>query len=100
MKVRAQVMRWLSDEPQPGIIEVQLVDVEGRPWLLRDKTAIFEHVGGLLTRETAYPVDVAIPCDVVELRRDLQNRQMVQIRLAWGLADDQIIEVFQDQLTA
>jgi hypothetical protein len=39
--VGCQIVRWVADKPQPGWVEVSLVDASGREWLFFDKPPIF-----------------------------------------------------------
>jgi hypothetical protein len=36
-EVEYQVVRWVADEPQPGLVEAQLTDSDGRIWSFIDK---------------------------------------------------------------
>jgi len=40
LAVRVTITRYISDDPQPGIVECKLVDVYGRDWFFIEKTAI------------------------------------------------------------
>jgi hypothetical protein len=40
--ILASALRWISDEPQPGWIEVEFIDADGRRWLVHDKPPMFE----------------------------------------------------------
>lgn len=41
--LRCQIVRWVSDEPQPGWVEAQVVDAGGRVWSFFDKPPIFSN---------------------------------------------------------
>jgi hypothetical protein len=62
-------MRWVSDEPQPGVIEVTLLDADGRLWTIVDKTARFT-TDDRLTPDSMYPIDLGVECTVLEARDD------------------------------
>ncbi|OKI21518.1 hypothetical protein A6A25_09480 [Saccharothrix sp. CB00851] len=62
--VVGRAVRWVSDEPFPGWVEVQLTDVHGVAWSLFDKPTVFDDEDRL-RNHTAYPVDVDVPCEVV-----------------------------------
>jgi len=51
--IKVTIVRYISDEPQPGIVECQLEDAHGRRWSFVEKTAIVsaEH----LDAQTTYP---------------------------------------------
>lgn len=75
--VRVAIVRYISDEPQPGIVECQLEDAHGRRWSFVEKTAIVsaEH----LDTQTTYPQDGVIACEVVGRSADAAGREVVQI---------------------
>ncbi len=55
---------WLSDDPQPGIVLVELVDAHGRPHQLVDKTASF---GAELLPTSPYRCPTTIQCTIEEI---------------------------------
>lgn len=57
MMVRCEAVRWVSDEPLPGIVEVVLTDADGTRWSLVDKAPVFDSVGVLLPTAD-YPMSV------------------------------------------
>jgi hypothetical protein len=62
-EVGCQVVRWVADEPQPGLVEAQLRDSDGRLWTFIDKEPIFcSEVVGPLGR---FPVAGSIRCQVI-----------------------------------
>jgi hypothetical protein len=62
--VRCEATRWVSDEPQPGWIEVQLTDADGRTWRFLDKPRVFAG-GANISNTTEFPVAVAIPARII-----------------------------------
>ena len=62
-ELRCEAVRWVDDEPFPGIVEVQFVDAAGQRWSLIDKSSIFARFAEL-TPESVYPVTVPVACDV------------------------------------
>lgn len=79
--VHATALRWISDEPQPGWVEVEFVDADGRRWLVHDKPPIFAEPpnGFLLT--SSYPMPTLIPCDVVSRQPSPDGRDLVTVVL-------------------
>jgi hypothetical protein len=67
-RLRATAVRWVSREPQPGLVEVQLIDRDGQSWSFIDKPPMFT-ARNELRSDTRYPVEVEIACSVIE--RDL-----------------------------
>lgn len=82
--IRCQVVRWVADEPFPGLVEAQFTDAHDRLWVFRDKSAMFAQV---LTSRTRYPVAAVIAGTVSASRRDADARDIVIISTGepWGL---------------
>ncbi|MFJ6523840.1 hypothetical protein ACIQMZ_01075 [Streptomyces longwoodensis] len=59
--LRCEAVRWVGDEPFPGIVEVQFVDAAGQRWSLIDKSPIFAQFDEL-TPDSVYPVKVTVAC--------------------------------------
>ena len=99
--VRARFVRWVADEPQPGMVEASLMDAHGVEHRFIDKTAIF--TAELITARTDFPRDFVLP--VAEVRRSAQadGRTLVTVSTAgmrledltgrdeFDLRDDQLI---------
>jgi hypothetical protein len=79
--VACQVVRWVADEPQPGLVEAHLTDADGRVWRFIDKEPIFfcAHAVGEWTR---FPVAGAIRCRIVGQDTLSDGRQVVTIDTA------------------
>jgi hypothetical protein len=82
--VRATAVRWISDEPQPGLVEVQLVLADGSVMSLVDKPPIFD-AGDRLRPDAAYPIDLELDCRVLDDRGEA-----LVIELAHGVADEPV----------
>jgi hypothetical protein len=67
--IRVTIVRYISDEPQPGIVECQLEDAHGRRWSFVEKTAIVS--AEYLDADTAYPQRDVVAGEVV--RRSLRS---------------------------
>ena len=63
MRVRA--VRWANDEPFPGLVEVELIDVDDRQWTFIDKSAIFDR-DGVLGPSAPYPISLTFARTVLE----------------------------------
>jgi len=79
--LRASVIRWVSDEPYPGLIEVQIRDGNGKVWSFIDKYPMFLQRGSL-SPASEYPVSVNIACTVITYTPD---RVVVSTAEPWGL---------------
>jgi hypothetical protein len=79
--LRASVTRWVSDEPFPGLVEVELRDGKGKGWSFVDKYPMFLQKG-ILSPSSQYPVSINIACTV--LRRSPEEI-VVSTAEPWGL---------------
>ena len=77
-RVRCQAVRWVSDEPQPGWVEVQLIDADGAVWSLFDKPPVFD-ADDRLTPDAAYPLEVELDCEIVCRQADASGRDLITI---------------------
>jgi hypothetical protein len=75
--VKVTIMRYISDEPQPGIVECHLEDAYGRRWSIVEKTAIVS--AGQLDAQTAYPQMGVIAGEVVGRSLDAAGREVIRI---------------------
>lgn len=83
--VRVAIRRYISDEPQPGMVECEFTDVHGRRWLFVEKTAI---VGSEdLHAQLDYPRPGVIGCEIVGQRIDAaeQKIMLVETERPWGV---------------
>lgn len=89
------VVRWVSDEPQPGWVEAKFIDAAGETWTFFDKPPIFEAPGTVpLTASTDYPVEVAMPV-IVHSSRPGEDGRIVTVSLPWGSAYDSAQDRFE-----
>lgn len=54
MYLTCEIVRWVADEPQPGIVEARVTDTDGRQWPFLDKVAIFD-MAGTVGPGSSYP---------------------------------------------
>ncbi|MFI9510849.1 hypothetical protein [Nocardia sp. NPDC052566] len=78
----ATAVFWLTDEPQPGIVLVELVDAYGRPHQLVGKSAYF---GGDLWPTSTYPCPASIECTIDSVDDGIAT---VSTRWVTSMADD------------
>jgi hypothetical protein len=83
--VRCEVVRWLSDEPQPGWVEASIVDAQGRRWSFFDKPAIFSDEG--IGPSSEFPLPGVIRCEIVSTNQGDGGvrSSRVEIRLQDGV---------------
>jgi hypothetical protein len=84
MYLRGQAIRWVSDEPFPGLVEVSMTDARGHRWTFVDKSAVFS---ALLSAETSYRVPVEIGCELVGSEVGADGREIVVVSTdrPWGI---------------
>ena len=78
--MRCVVDRYLSDDPQPGIVLIRITDINGRDWFFIEKQAMV--VSGsveYLTWESEFPRPAQMRCTVLVRYRDSKNRDVVRI---------------------
>jgi hypothetical protein len=79
--LRAKAIQWCADEPLPGLVEVELLDADEKPWRFVDKAPIFDP-GNALGPATAYPVELNLACTIIEWTDD---HVVVSTASPWGI---------------
>jgi hypothetical protein len=81
--VKVTILRYTSDDHQPGIVECQLEDANRHRWLFIEKTAIVSTAN--LDAKTTYPQPGIIACEVVRRSCENTDREVVRINteLPW-----------------
>jgi hypothetical protein len=69
--VRCELIRWVSDDPQPGWVEARLVDAEGVERSFLDKWVIF--TVDRVSPTSSFPIPAMIRCEVLGIRHDGQG---------------------------
>lgn len=72
-----EIVRWVADDPQPGVVEARFTDAAGKTWVLIDKDVIF--TSELISSRSAYPQPGGIRCEVLDRWRDPAGRTIVRI---------------------
>jgi hypothetical protein len=82
-ELAVQIVRCIDDEHQPGWIECEFTDVEGRPHTVADKMPIFIMDPTLdpLDRNTKYPQPGGVACEILDAWRDPEGRELVRITI-------------------
>jgi len=76
-EVEVSIIRWVDDEPQPGIIEFVLSDRSGRQWYFHEKCAVIS--GEFLEAASVYPKPGTLRCTVLSQGCDPAGRSIVEI---------------------
>jgi hypothetical protein len=79
--IRATALRWISDEPQPGLIEVEFFDADGRRWLVHDQPPVFAEPPGGFLPTSSYPLPTLIACNVLSRQLSAEGRELVTVVL-------------------
>jgi hypothetical protein len=79
------ITKYISDDPQPGIVEGEFKDAWDNKFILIEKTAIFSSES--LDNKSKYPRDGFVACEVVEKWTDEKGRKLVKIDIErpWGV---------------
>ena len=96
-----QIVRFV-DEQQPGWVECEFTDADGRRHKIVDKLPIFTSAD--LRADSAYPQAGTMPCEILGRWRDVSGKDLVRISTANPLDDvsaEGVSEfvVFADQLS-
>ena len=73
--VACRIVRWVSDDPQPGIVEGHITDADGALHRFVDKQAMF--IVGILGPMSDYPVEALLPID------EPSDKEVVEVRVPW-----------------
>jgi hypothetical protein len=71
------ITKYISDDPQPGIVECKLFDAYGNEWVFQDKTAIFSSL--ILDADSNYPQPGVIACEIMKQWQDANGREIVSV---------------------
>ncbi|MFE6236071.1 hypothetical protein [Cellulosimicrobium sp. NPDC057862] len=88
----ARVTRWLTDVPQPGLVEIQLDDVDGCTHRLVEKSAVVDSTG-VVRRDGRFPIAVGLACRprTQYPGLDAQGRVNAVDLSPWGIGDDDTV---------
>jgi hypothetical protein len=99
--LRAVATRWIADDPQPGLVQIEITDADVCVHRLEEKAAVLDAVG-LLGAHTNYPVEIQIAClpRHHEYRR-AEGRALNVVDLSpWGVDDPAVLyPVQRDRLS-
>lgn len=83
--INAMIVRYISNDPQPGIVECRFTDAWGREWAFIDKTAIFSFDD--IDATSKYPRSCVIACKIIKRWNDADAREVITVDtvLPWGI---------------
>ena len=99
--LNCEAVRWVSDEPFPGLVQVCFTDAHDQRQSIVDKAAVFD-ASDRLSPTSNYPVMIKVLCDKLRDGNSPSTAETVIISIApWGLesVDGSVeFEVRADQL--
>src|SRR5262249_31878179 len=75
--IRVSIARHISDDPQPGIVECEIVDAHGHRHSFIEKTAIV--TAEMIDSSSAYPRAGVIACTIIDRRQNESGREIIVI---------------------
>jgi hypothetical protein len=86
--LRCEAVRWVSDDPFPGWLEVAFTDADGHLWKVFDKPPVFGS-SVELKRDAPFPVAVELDCEIltVDWRSD-QDVVTISTLTPWGVSTE------------
>jgi hypothetical protein len=76
----AKIVRFVSDEPQPGTVACEFTDAEGHLHTIINKVSVF--TAESLDASSFYPTPGSIACEILARWQDACGRQLVRITTA------------------
>ena len=73
---KVTIIRYIGEEPQPGIVECELVDAHGRTWKFIEKTAIVSKDD--LNADSSYPQSGVVAGEIVHRTHDKTGREIIR----------------------
>jgi hypothetical protein len=80
MELVVRIVRFVSDDPQPGIVACEFMDAEGRAHTFIDKVPVFTAQN--LDAASFYPQPGSAACGVLARWQDARGRELVRITTA------------------
>lgn len=83
--ISVAITRYVSDDPQPGVVACEFSDAYGRCWDFVEKTAIVS--AEYLDAQTSYPQPGILACEIVSRHWDSGGREIILIdtERPWGV---------------
>lgn len=80
-----EIIRYISNEPQPGIVECRLIDANGVTWTFIEKTAVVSDQQ--IDEHSVYPQSGVIACEIVAKTQDESGSEilLVDTTKPWGV---------------
>ena len=75
--LKVSIVRYISDDPQPGIVECQFQDAYGRRWSFIEKTLVVSVEQ--LDAHSVYPQRGVTACIIVQRLPDGAGREVIRV---------------------
>ena len=75
--IRVNIVRYISDDPQPGIVECQLEDAHGHRWSFVEKTAVVS--AERLDAQASYPQGGMVAGEILSRGLDDRGREIIRV---------------------
>jgi len=75
--MKVSIVRYISDDPQPGIVECQFQDAYGRRWSFIEKTLVVSMEQ--LDAHSVYPQRGVTACKIVQRFPDATGREVIRV---------------------
>jgi hypothetical protein len=75
--LKVSIVRYISDDPQPGIVECQFQDAYGRQWSFIEKTLVVSVEQ--LDAHSVYPQRGVTICKIIKRFPDATGREVIRI---------------------
>ena len=84
--IKARIVRWVADEPWPGIVEFGFPDAAGRNWSFIDKYPVVTAAACFSTSD--FPIPAIVGCEIISESRDSEGKEIVRISTErpWGIS--------------
>jgi hypothetical protein len=93
MDIPISIVRFVDDEPQPGIVECELTDAFGNRHRFIEKTAIVSTES--LSKDSLYPQMGVIACEIEAVWSDASGRSLARVNTdAWGVESVDDVRTF------
>lgn len=63
MELPVRITKYFGDDPQPGVVECEFEDVDGRTHTIVDK--VYTFIDRLLSEQEPYPLPGTVQCEVL-----------------------------------
>jgi hypothetical protein len=90
--LRGRATRWLADDPQPGLVEIEFDDADGRTHRFVEKSAVID-AADAVHAGAEYPVAIEIACRPHnQRRRSFTDPPINAIDLSpWGIGEEGVL---------